>query len=124
MARTRDWPPCEVDEHGLNRAIEGHVLPDAEMRALGFTDHRADEWYYLRLLRDDISFNVTIPKDGGRLRIDVLDEMFCQPYDYQSILRHNGDHPIAHQTYEDVEREMARLAEAGVITGHVPGDYI
>lgn len=120
----RTWPPCEVDEHGLNVAIEGHVLPDDEMRALGFTDRAGTTWYWSRTLRDDVSLNVTIPKDGGRLRIDVLDEMFCQPYDYQAILARNGGHPIAHQTYEDVERELARLTEAGVITGHVPGDYI
>lgn len=124
MPRKRDWPPCEVDEHGLNRAITVHALDDASMRAAGFTDTRGNTWYYSRNLGDDISFNVSVEKDGSSWRIDILDEMFCQPYDYQSILRHCPTHPIAHRTYEAVEREMERLGKLGIVSGHIPGDYI
>lgn len=124
MPKNTDWPPCPVDEHGLNIAIEGHVLDDQTMRAAGFTDNRSTAWYYCANLGRDISFNVTIPKDGSRLTIDVLDEMFLQPYDYQSILRHHPLHPIAHDIYEAVEEQMAKLTKAGIISGHVPGDYI
>lgn len=121
--KRKDWPPCEVDEDGLNTAIKAHVLSDDTMRSAGFK--RIDNaWYYLKNLDRDISFNVTIDVDTEKLRIDVLDEMFLQPFDYQAILRHNGDHPIANPIYHQVEHEMARLTELGIISGHVPGEYI
>lgn len=124
MPRKTDWLPCAVDDHGLNVAIKAHVLDDDRMRAAGFTDNRSTVWYYCANLGRDISFNVTIPKDGSRLTIDVIDEMFLQPYDYQAILRRNPLHPLAHDIYEAVEKQMAKLTIAGIISGHVPGDYI
>ena len=124
MPHRFDWPPCEVNEHGLNRAITVHALDDASMRAAGFTDHREGWWYYCHNIGDDVSFNVSVTKNGSEWRIDVLDEMFCQPYDYQEVLRHHPTHPIAHKTYEAVEREMERLGRLGIVSGHVPGDYI
>lgn len=121
--KRKDWPPCEVDENGLNIAIKAHVLSDDLMRNAGFrlTDHG---WYYVKTLERDLSFNVTIDATTEAVRIDVIDELFCQPYDYQAILRHNADHPIANPIYHAVEREMARLTELGIISGHTPGDYI
>lgn len=75
---------------------------------------------------EEISFNVIVPSDGRRdgLRIEVLDEDFCQPYDYQRILRNNKDNEYARNIACRVEEEMRKLAEAGIITGHNRGDYI
>lgn len=117
-----------LDENGLNARIGLHALPDADMLALGFRDC-GDRWYCVRAVGlasgcHWLTLNVTVPKDGARGRIDVLDECFCQPYDYQRILMDDPRNGCASAVRDDVEREMARLADAGVVSGHVPGEYV
>lgn len=114
----------EVNSHGTNKAIKFHILPEKEMRRLHFTDCCEDCWYYCKDLGLDITFNVTIPKDGSEACIAVLDESFCQPYDYQAILEQTPNHKFALTTKEEVEGCMKELAEAGVISGHKYGEYI
>ena len=110
----------ETDENGLNARIQFHLLPAEKMAEFGFRD-RDDEWYLMRFIgpkykdRYDVSFNVSVPKDGSRGRIDVLDENFCQPYDYELILSYNSDNRYACAVRDDVEREMAVLTDAGII---------
>lgn len=113
-----------IDSRGLNLDINANILPEEQMREIGFTDHAETSWYFSRRVGVDVSFNVSIPKDGGRLRIDVLDEDFGQPYDYQRILRSNPKLEFALNVKGGVERYMEDLTEAGVITGWNPGDYI
>ena len=118
----------ETDENGLNAKIRFHLLPADRMAALGFRDC-GDHWHLTRFVglnkgEYDFSFNVTVPKDGTRGRIDILDERFCQPYLYYLILSHNPDNRYARAVRDDVEREMATLADAGVISGHEYGEYI
>lgn len=124
--------------HGVNAKIKAHILDDAKMREIGFTDYAKDRWYFCRglninfngtkkkrgLNNVDISFSVTIPKDGSDIRIDVLDELFCQPYDYQYILGKDPGHKIANIVKEQVEYWMEKLQEVGVLEGHVRGEYI
>lgn len=119
----------ELNSHGVNAAIEYHVLPDDEMRAIGFTQHREGYWYFCHNVSDDglVTINVGFPAHGGTqddLRIDVLDEMFCQPYDYQSIIASGGRVPYALSVMERVESTMAYLSDSGVISGHEYGEYI
>lgn len=114
----------EVNEHGTNKAIKFHILPEKEMRLLGFTDYCEDRWSYFKDLGLDITFNVIIPKDGSEAWIDVLDDSFGQPYDYQSILEDIPDHKFALSIKEKVEECMKTLTEAGVISGHKYGEYI
>lgn len=105
------------------------------MREIGFTDHAKDRWYFCRMLeypKDkkgryhgfEISFNVTIPKDGSDFSIDVLDEDFLQPYDYQYMLNSNPDFEPALITKEQVEEWMTYLQDNGVLSGHKYGEYI
>lgn len=114
----------EVNEHGTNKTIKFHILPEAEMKRLRFTDYCEDCWYYCKSLGSDITFNVTIPKDGSEAWIDVLDDNFCQPYDYQAILERDPSFKFALTIKEKVEECMKELAEAGVISGHKYGEYI
>ena len=60
------------------------------------------------------------------IRIDVLDEDFCQPYDYdyQSMLHKNPTFEPALIVYEQVEELMEYLQSKGVLSGHVKGEYI
>ena len=123
----------EVNSNCVNTKIKAHILSEKEMREIGFTDYSKNRWFFCRSItfpREprykgfDISFSVSIPKDCSDISIDVLDEDFCQPYDYQRILSKNPNHPCASIVNEQVERWMEYLQEQGVLSGHVKGEYI
>lgn len=131
-----DEENVELNSYGVNAKIKAHIFDDVKMRKLGFTDYAKDRWYFCRGINfkdikkkrglNDIaiSFSVTIPKDGSDIRIDVLDEWFCQPYDYQYILEKDPGHKIANIVKEQVEYWMEKLQEVGVLKGYVRGEYI
>ena len=132
----------ELNSHGVNAKIKASILPEKRMRGIGFTDYVEDQWYFCRGIdtkesKDkksrkknenindvNISFSVTIPKDGSDIRIDVLDKWSCQPYDYQYILEKDSEHKIANIVKEQVEYWIEKLQEEGVLKGHVRGEYI
>ena len=122
----------EVNSNCVNAKIKAHILSEKEMREIGFTEYNK-EWHFRRSITFprkprykgfDISFNVSIPKNGSDIRIDVLDEDFCQPYDYQSMLNRNPTFEPALIVYEQVEELMEYLQSKGVLSGHVKGEYI
>lgn len=113
------------DENGMNAAIQFHILEDDEMRNAGFSDHREDNWYFVKRVYSDkyitITLNIDIPKDSKkRGEIYTLDESFLQPYNYQEHM----DKPIAQEVATNVEDELERLSDLGIISGHNRGDYI
>lgn len=123
----------ELNSNGVNKLIKATILSDEEMRAIGFTDYAKDRWYFCRLIKFPkekryrgfkISFNVRIPKNNSDIQIDVLDEAFCQPYDYQYMLDKNPNFGPALVVKEQVEDWMKYLQDSGVISGHVYGEYI
>ena len=132
----------EVNSHCVNKLIKFNILPDEQMKEIGFhknyyegTDHEeySPYWYFSRTIRFpnkkrwkdvEISFSVHIPKDGSDLNIMVLDEDWCQPYDYQYLLRRNPDNECANIVKEEVEMLMKYLQDNGVLSGHVYGEYI
>lgn len=72
----------------------------------------------------DLSFNVAVPKDGSEISIDILDDAYCQPYDYQYLLFVVPTLEAALIVQEQVEKWMEYLQEKGVLSGHVRGEYI
>lgn len=128
----------ETNSHSVNKKIKANILSDEEMRRIGFTDYSKNNWYFCRMIKFpntkkykgfEISFSVTIPKDGSDIRIDVLDEAFCQPYDYQNMIVKNRERKTrVNETcmiiFEQVESLMKYLEDNGVITGHIYGEYI
>lgn len=123
----------EVNSHGVNKLIKYTILSDENMRKIGFTDYSKDNWYFCRLIKFpntkryrgfEISFGVSIPKDNSDIRIDVLDEFFCQPYDYQYMLDKNPTFEPCLIVREQVEEWMKYLQDNGVLSGHVYGEYI
>ena len=123
----------ELNSHGVNKLIKATILSDKEMRDIGFTDYSKDNWYFCRLIkfpnekryrRFKISFSVTIPKDNSDIQIDVLDEAFLQPYDYQYMLDKNPTFEPCLIVKEQVEEWMKYLQDNGVLSGHVHGEYI
>ena len=131
----------ELNSNGVNKLIKAKILSDEKMKEIGFhknyyegTDHEKYSpcWYFSRMIQFqekkyrgiEISFNVKIPKDGSDISIDVLDEDFCQPYDYQYFLEHNPPNKVALIVKEQVEEWMKYLQDNGILSGHVYGEYI
>lgn len=65
-----------------------------------------------------------IKNDIEDLGIDILDEDFCQPYDYQNILESNKEHKFALCIKSGVEYWMKYFQENKVLSGHMHGEYI
>jgi hypothetical protein len=115
----------KLDKNGLNKKIKHNLLQDDQMKVLGFTNMVKEHWYYYKGLSGEITLNISIPNTKNkRLEINVLDESFLQPYDYQTILENNPQHFLANKIKGLVEDEMERLQVAGVITGFERGMYI
>lgn len=142
----------KTNSHGTNCAIKYHVLPDEKMKELGFWDgwnHDFTHWsrsvcvekpesqYTEQDLKkikknpnykprySDISFDVTIPKDGiSDLDINTIDEDFLQPYDWQAMIERKGAPMLAYACRDFVEKQMEFLQEAGLLEGHTKGEYI
>lgn len=118
----------KVRENCTNAAIHAHVLSDRRMRELGFNDLERNTWYFYRVRNISglsVSFNVSINKSNpDDLRIDVLDEDFCQPYDYQYILSHNKNNKYALEVKRWIDNMMTSLVDAGVLSNWQVGDYV
>lgn len=107
-----------------NAMIQANILDDKKMREIGFTDYSKDSWYYCRDIGLDISFNVSINKKTSEIKIDVLDEWFLQPFDYQAQIQDGRNDDFINNINKQVQGQMRCLMDAGVITGYRMGDYI
>lgn len=114
----------KVNSKGTNKNIKAHILSDEEMLEIGFTDRHEPHWYFCKGLGNDITFNVTVPKDGSDIEIVTLDEQFLQPYDYQNILKKHPDLKLALSIKDKTEQWMKYLINKGVLSGWNVGDYI
>lgn len=132
----------ETNSHGVNKAIKAHILSDEKMKEIGFqknyyegTNHEqySPYWWFTKYIEFpeekrwsgvEISFTVKIPKDDSDINIMVLDEDFCQPYDYQYLLHNNPKNECANIVKEQVEEWMSYLQDNNVLSGHNYGDYI
>lgn len=85
------------------------LLPDAEMRALGFTDRREGYWYYCARVDSDTTLNISINKATGVWTEGVLNEHFGQPEHYGHMVE-----PYRTKIRDNVDQEIARLDAAGL----------
>lgn len=115
-----------ISHNGLNISLKAHVLSDDDMVNAGFKKQNG-LWTYFRSLGSDtdVSFSVII-KQGNEsdFHIDVIDENFGQPYDYQHILKQNPNNKFSLRIWTEVEKHMKKLTDAGIIAGHTFGQYI
>jgi len=116
----------QINNNGNNELIKYYILSDEDMRDIGFTDYNEKFWYYATTLDKtmEISFNIRIYKETGEGEIDIFDDEFGQPYDYQGILHEDPTKELPLEIFHKVEKEMKYLTEQGVISGHEFGDYI
>lgn len=113
-----------LNKNSTNANITYKYLDEDTMRNLGFTDRRKGYWYRMKMLTRSISFNISICKDTNVGRIDVLFDDYCQPYDYQIILRDNPQHNTALKVHNEVQNIMKELCINGIIDGYKQNDYI
>lgn len=111
----------------MNANIGAQLLEDEEMRDMGFLE-RPFHWEY----RKKISFLsgmeeylvVTIGKKRNGINIKVIDEYLDIVYDYQSVLYNDEFNEYANRIHTNVQIEIMKLVDAGVITGYKRNDYI
>jgi len=113
-----------LDERGQNKNIKFHILDEETMKSYGF-GHSYGEWIYNLGITDTISLNIIITDDEEG-RIDVIDDDFLQPYDFQSMIINMGDKApnMAKITQKKVYEIMEGLVYGGIISGWNVGDYI
>ena len=91
----------------------------------GFTNNHKPSLYYSSMVGKDVSFNLSIDKETLEITsIDVLDEDFGQPYDYQMILLDRIDNAYAKGVFDKVNEIFNQMQVDGVITGFQRGMYI
>ena len=117
----------DVNEHGNNSAIWVYAYPEERMKDLGFTNNRKGWWCLHKSLPYDTSFNLQIAENLSDWQIDILDEEYGQPYDYQAIIMNNKTAGIplaAMEVKEEVDKIMEDLVDKGIIHNWRVGDYI
>ena len=117
-------PHFNINDHGNNENLKVSILTEQQMMSLGFTDFNKLKWSYYKPVGGTIRFSLDVNKDLSDFQIDVLDDDFGQPYDYQHYLTVNPQHEFAAKVWREVEKQMEILADAGVISGHERGNYI
>lgn len=126
MTDTYLGKPVEINEHGNNAAIKVHILDDATMKRNGFRRFISGEdnwWYFCNRVHKDITFNMTI-YDSGNWAIDILDEAFCQPYDYQAMYERGNHMSFILTVMKNVNEIMDSFVHKGIISGWKVGDYV
>ena len=124
MTDTYLGKPVEINEHGNNAAIKVHILDEASMRLNGFRwVESLEEWYFCNPVYKDVTFNMSI-KSEDNWRIDILDECFLQPYDYQAMYERGNYRPVVLTVMENVNEIMDSFVHKGIISGWEVGDYI
>lgn len=118
-----------LNESHINANIKINILEENKMRELGFTDYCKDTWYYctrvINKKRFIVTFNLSINKQNPKdFTIDVLDEAYLQPYDYQLMLKNESPNKTCIQVHERVQEIMNHLIVIGIIEGYNLGDYI
>ena len=115
-----------INKSGQNANIK--VNPNIKEKTLldfGFARTSVSEYYMMSKLTSDISFNIEIDTLTNNISIEVLDEDFLQPYDYQIMLKNPNCVPkIAKIIHHKVQKIMKELMDSGIIEGYNENDYI
>lgn len=100
-------------------------LKEKTLLDFGFVKEPTSEYYMMSKLTSDISFNIDIDIETNDISIEILDEDFLQPYDYQIMLKNPNYVPkIAKIVHHKVQKLMKELVDSGIIEGYVENDYI
>ena len=115
----------KLNKNGVNNKIKVNILSDDKMKDIGFSENREGFWYYCKSLGSEITFNLIINKaDILDFQIDILDEDYMQPYDYQEMLELAPKDKFTNNIKYKVENIMEYLKDNKIIIGHIRGEYI
>ncbi len=116
----------ELNNKGFTKKIK--ISPNMTKEKLlecGFTNFNKPTLYFCKMVGDEISFNLLVNDKTLEIQaIDVLDEDFLQPYDYQSMLMKNANFKPAQQVFDKVDEVLNQLQSDGIITGYNRGMYV
>lgn len=118
-----------LNKKHINANIEINILDDNKMRELGFTDYCKTYWTYrVSVFKDGdfiVTFNLSVnKKNPNNFDIDILDDNWCQPYDYQKFLRTTPNFKTGLKIHNKVQEIMKKLIDNGIIKNYNLGDYI
>ena len=116
----------ELTKKGFTNKIKIHPSQTKEkLLQYGFTNYNPERLYFCRMLDKDISFNLSIDINTLEiLEIDILDEDFLQPYDYQSSIIRGNPSKMEIRIFKAVNKLLTQLQEDGVIIGFTEGMYV
>lgn len=128
MTQTLIKPPTkdELTKKGFTNRIKIAEGQTAEkLLRYGFTNYHKPRLYFCRNLGHEITFNLAIDKSTLEItRIDVLDEDFGQPFDYQASLLRGNNGELAKEIYHKVNSILTKLQSDGIIVGFEEGMYV
>lgn len=101
-----------------------NLFNDDYMKTAGFSDHVEGKWIFLKEVAPEVSFILRVEKNCSKWRIDIIDDDFGQPYDYQYILSVDTEHAFANSVKRNVESIMTYLCDIGIVSDYKVGDYI
>ena len=114
-----------LNSRGQNANIKGHIVDDEIMKRNGlFYDEYDKRYFYVQELYDQITLYIYIDGYDEEITIQVLDDDFCQPYDYQSYLGNKPDARVPIIVHRQVQSKMKELMKAGIVSGYVLEDYV
>ena len=121
--------PIELNKYQTNKRIKGIVKSDDEMKSYGFRyidSVSRPYWVYFSMLHLElhIEFSIRLFPDSDDVQIDVLDDDFCQPYDYQAMMDAHPYSVLPRKIFHEVDRVMHDLQNSGFITGYSTGMYV
>ena len=121
--------PPKDDELNENRNTNRiKISPSQSKESLikyGFTNHVKDKLYYCKIVGNTVSLNITVDIDTLKITgVDVLDENFGQPFDYQSMILKGKATDGAIKVYHNVNDTLSKLQHDGIIIGFEKGMYI
>lgn len=116
----------ELTSKGFTNRIQisNHQTKES-LLTYGFTNHDKPTLYYMTMIDGNISFNLSVRIDTLEItKLDVLNEEWLQPYDYQSEILSGSYSGKAQNTYHKVNNILSKLQKDGIITGFEKGMYV
>lgn len=113
-----------TNKEGKNSRIVPHFkATPKKLFANGFS-YLDGEYYLLKRVFGSISFDISINLFENSVEIDIFDEDFFQPYDYQHDIRKGRVSSYTKLVHKKVQDIMKDLIDKEIIMGYSPNDYI
>ena len=113
----------EVDERGQNKNLRYHIVDKDIMESLGFR-HISNVWMFCKCM-NNIGIYIRITDDCVGT-IDVLDDYFCQPYDFQYMIQKYKDKApkVAIEVQHKLYSILDSMKTFGILENWEWGDYV